>query len=185
MKTQSGLQRPDAAQDEQFRALFTRYSNYVYTIIWNRIRTVGTHEDAEEAVSDVFAELFRNADRIEAGKTESYLRTLAKRRAVDAFRQLSARRRGLTDGEDALEAAVSDEDIAGDHERAELRRRLLACIRSLGEPDATIVICKYFYDCKACEIGEKVGMNEIAVRTRLSRARAKLRKLLAGEDITL
>lgn len=171
-----------ASQDEIFRELFTRYSSYVYTIVWNRIRHVGTHEDAEEAVSDVFADLFRNYDSIGEDKLESYIRTLAIRTGIDAYRRLSARKEAPP--AEPLPEIASGEDIEQDHEEAALRKQLLACIRSLGEPDASIVIGKYFYGCTAKEIGEQVGLHPIAVRTRLSRARAKLRKLLAGEDIT-
>ena len=169
-------------QDETYRALFARYGSYVYTIVWNRIRSVGTHEDAEEAVSDVFAALFRNLGKVEEGKLESYLRTLAQRTAVDKYRQLPARRELPADD---LAEVQSDEDIEADQERAQLRSRLLEAIRSLGEPDTSIVLYKYFYDCSAGEIGKLVGMSAITVRTRLSRARAKLRKLLSGEDISL
>ena len=171
-----------ASQDEIFRALFTRYSSYVYTIVWNRIRHVGTHEDAEEAVSDVFADLFRNYDSIGEDKLESYIRTLAIRTGIDAYRRLSAKKEAPP-AEPLLEIA-SGEDIEQDHEQAAIRKQLLACIRSLGEPDTSIVIGKFFYGCTAKEIGDQLGMNPIAVRTRLSRAKAKLRRLLDGEDIT-
>ena len=175
---------PAASQNETFRTLFTRYSSYVYTIVWNRIRSVGTREDAEEAVSDVFADLFRNYGSIEEGKLESYLRTLAVRTGIDTFRRLAARKESPPDEMHAWQEIPSGESIEQEHEQAALRKRLLACIRELGEPDASIVIGRYFYDCSAREIGEQVGLSPIAVRTRLSRAIRKLRKRLDGEDIT-
>ena len=169
-------------QDEVFRALFTKYSSYVYTIIWNRIRSVGTHEDAEEAVSDVFAAVFGSIGSIEREKLDSYIRTVAVRTGIDTYRRLAARRE--TPGAQDWETIPSGEDIEQQQEEAALRKKLLRCIRELGEPDASIVIGKYFYNCSAKEIGEQVGLSPIAVRTRLSRAIRKLRKRLAGEDIT-
>lgn len=175
----------EQSQEDGFRAIFTQYSGYVYAIIWNRIRGVGTKEDAEEAVSDVFADLFRSFSKVEEGKLESYIRMLAKRTAVDLFRRLSSRPEQVADEEDTWMEAVSDEDIERDHDRSVLHRQLMDCIRSLGEPDATIVIWKFFYDCSAEQIGKKVGLNRIAVRTRLNRAKAKLRKQLTDKGITL
>ena len=39
------------------RVLFDEYKNYVYTIVYNRLRSVTSREDIEECVSDVFAEI--------------------------------------------------------------------------------------------------------------------------------
>ena len=173
------------SQEDGFRAIFTQYSKYVYAIIWNSIRGVGTQEDAEEAVSDVFADLFQNYNKIEEGKLESYIRMLSKRTAVDLFRRLSSRPEMVADEEETWIEAVSDENIEQDHDKAFLHRQLLDCIKSLGEPDATIVFWKYFYDCSAEQIGKKVGLTRNAVWIRLSRAKDKLRKLLTDKGIHL
>lgn len=173
------------SQEDGFRAIFNQYSRYAYAIIWNHIRGVGTQEDAEEGVSDVFADLFQSFVKIEEGKLEGYIRMLSKRTAVDLFRRLSSRPEKVADEEEAWREAVSDEDIEQDHDKAYLQRQLLDCIRSLGEPDATIVFWKYFYDCSAEQIGEKVGLSRNAVWIRLNRAKAKLRKLLAEQGIDL
>ena len=61
-----------------YKALFQQYHSYVYAIVYNRIRSAGTHEDAEECVSDVFLDIFRQFDRIGEGKLQSYIRTIAK-----------------------------------------------------------------------------------------------------------
>ena len=39
------------SRDEGFRQLFQQYSGYVYAIVWNRISSVGSREDAEECIS--------------------------------------------------------------------------------------------------------------------------------------
>ena len=40
------------------RKIFDEYCNYVYIIVMNKIKECGTKEDAEECVSDVFAEIY-------------------------------------------------------------------------------------------------------------------------------
>ena len=42
---------PAAAQN----ALFEEYINYVYSIVFNKLRSCGSAEDIEECVSDVFS----------------------------------------------------------------------------------------------------------------------------------
>lgn len=176
----------DGSRKDGFRSLFQHYNGYVYAIVWDHIRSVGTHEDADECVSDVFTEVFLQFDKIEEGKLQSYIRTIAKRKAIDCFRRLSAKppSSSLDDEDEAIQAA-SDDDVEQEHERAALRQVLLDKIRLLGEPDTTIVMMKYFYDCKSDEIARVVHLNHATVRQRLHRAMKRLQELLADEGITL
>ena len=175
----------EQSQEDGFRAVFDQYRSYVSAIIWNRIRGIGSYQDAEEAVSDVFAALFRNFDSIEDGKLENYIRMLSKRTAVDTFRRLSARPEKLLDDDETWIEALSDENIELDYDRSVLRHQLMEAIWSLGEPDATIVILTYYYHCSAEQIGKQIGLNRFAVSKRLSRSRKKLRELLNDLDISL
>ncbi len=186
MKSESELRKTvSKSQKEEFRKIFSKYSSYVYVIIWNHIRGVGTHEDAEETVSDVFADLYRNLDKVEDGKLESYIRTLAKRAAIDTFRRLTARPEQIMGDEKEWQEALSDEDVEKKYEMTELRATLISCILSLGEPDASIVMMKYFYDNTAEDISKQIGMNQATVYMHLTRARRRLRKLLKDTDIVL
>ena len=40
------------------RALMKEYGRYVYSIVFNKLRSCGTQEDIEECVCDVFADIF-------------------------------------------------------------------------------------------------------------------------------
>ena len=75
------------SEREGFRAVYQEYKGYVYTIIWNRIGACASREDAEEAVSDVFADVFRSFDSIREGSLQGYIGTLARRTAIDRFRR--------------------------------------------------------------------------------------------------
>ena len=173
------------SQQEGFRALFQQYQSYVYAIIWRRICTAGSKEDAEECVSDVFAEAFLHFDGIREGALQGYLATLANRTAIDCYRRLTARKEALSLEDDAVGQMDTGEDIAADCELNAQSRLLLEKIRSLGEPDATIILHKYFYDRTAAEIAATVHMQPVTVRVRLNRALKRLRALLTEEEITL
>lgn len=45
------------------RALFDEYKNFVYTIVYNRLRNIASREDIEECVSDVFTDIIINLER--------------------------------------------------------------------------------------------------------------------------
>ncbi|MBR5404865.1 MAG: sigma-70 family RNA polymerase sigma factor [Oscillospiraceae bacterium] len=168
-----------------FRALFSCYKGYVYAIVWEHLRAVGTKEDAEECVSDVFTEVFLHFPEIREGALQGYIGTAAKRQAIDFFRRLTAKRRAGTLSETAALSVPSPEDVEAEQSRNETAAALLESIRSLGEPDATIVMQRYYYDRSAGEIAETVGMQPTAVRVRLSRALKRLKQHLNDAGITL
>lgn len=173
------------SRDEGFRQLFQQYSGYVYTIVWNRISSVGTREDAEECVSDIFSDIFLHFEQIGEGKLHSYIRTVTKRTAIDKFRSLSAAPDTVSIDGTEMQEAVSERDVEQDYDKLALRRVLLDAIQELGEPDAGILMMKYFYGLRSDEIARAVRMNPVAVRMRASRAMKRLRKLLDEKDISL
>ncbi|MBO5164659.1 MAG: sigma-70 family RNA polymerase sigma factor [Ruminococcus sp.] len=170
------------SQRDGFKVLFKQYQNYVYTIVWGRIRKIGSAEDAEEAVSDTFAEVFLNFSTINSGSLQAYIGTVAKRKAIDKYRKLSSEKTVLADDGELLNLP-DDTDIAADSETLERNRLIYEKIRSLGEPDASLIIQKYYYDRKSKDIARDLNMTPGAVRVRLNRALKKLRELL--KDISL
>ncbi|MDE6729399.1 MAG: sigma-70 family RNA polymerase sigma factor [Oscillospiraceae bacterium] len=167
---------------EGHQALFAQYSNYVYTIVWSKLGSVGSREDADECMSDIFAEVFLHLDSVYEGNLKSYIGTLAKRMAITAFRRLSSESGRTISIEEGFEEMVSEVNIAEDYEKTVAARQLLEKILSLGEPDATIIIQKYYYNRNSAEIGKIVHLNPVAVRMRSSRAIKRLRGMLEQKD---
>ena len=44
------------------RAVFDEYYSYVYTIVFNKLRSIASLEDVDECISDVFSEIFLKYD---------------------------------------------------------------------------------------------------------------------------
>ena len=95
------------------------------------------------------------------------------------FRRIHARSVDTVpiDGEEAIQLS-SAEKVDELAEKAETCHALLDAVKSLGEPDSSIIMQKYYYGRKSAEIADNVGMKPEAVRKRLSRAMDKLRKIL-------
>lgn len=172
------------SQRNGFKVLFKQYQNYVYTIVWSRIRKIGSAEDAEEAVSDTFADIFLNFSTINEGSLQAYIGTVAKRKAINKYRRLVSEKAVPTDDEEILKLP-DDTDIAADSETLERNRLIYEKICSLGEPDASLIIQKYYYDRKSKDIANDFNMTHGAVRVRLNRALKKLKELLINENISL
>jgi RNA polymerase sigma-70 factor (ECF subfamily) len=173
---------------EAQNTLFDEYFSYVYTIVFNKLRSCAAKEDIEECVSDVFADVFEyfDNDSGQNGNLKSFISTVAVRKAINMFHSLTARSGRTVSLEDSGADSISDgTDLTANAEKAELRRTLLRLVDELGEPDSTIIIQKYYYGMNSKEIAETVSLEPAAVRVRCSRAIRQLKDKLAELDITL
>ncbi len=168
------------------RALFDEYYKYVYTVVCGKL-SGAPREDVEECVSDAFASLYIE---LESGKYTGELRgivgTVAKRRAIDRYRYNASRRLCLISLDDEESAELpADLDLEENAENEQLRVQLLDAVISLGEPDATILVRRYFFGYSSGEIAEQLSMKSSAVRMRCSRALKRLKTILTDNGITL
>ena len=168
--------------EEGRAALFRAYHGLVYTIVHGRLRHVARREDEEECISDVFADLFLTLDETPADDLRRLVCTVASRRAIDCWRTLS-RSFGKTVPLEDVPETPSGEDPAASAEQSAVQQRLLDAIAALGEPDASIILWRYWYELNATEIAAALRMKPAAVRKRLSRALRTLRGALDKEAL--
>lgn len=163
------------------RLIFDEYYNYVYTIVFNRLRSIASSEDIEECISDVFSDIFMGYDpkNTYSGDIKGFVAAIAKNRSIDMYRKLHSRMVGSVslDNDEALQI-TSPEKVDELAEKAETGNAVLNAVSSLGEPDSTIIMQKYYYGRNSADIADMVGMRADAVRKRLSRAMDKLKKIL-------
>lgn len=130
-------------------------------------------EEIEECVSDTFLAVYqrRNALDFSKGSVKAYLCATARNLAID---RLNQRARSAAEPLDEFAASPEQTDAAAlaNLEKSELVRR----VKSLGEPDSTILICRYYFNMRTKEIAKKVGLKENAVDQRLRRALIKLKQ---------
>lgn len=172
-------QSPQKAQ----RMLIDMYSNLVYAIVLSKLKGSAGQEDIDDCVSDVFVEIFSNIERYKgAGSIKSYISTIAKRKAINAYNSIIYHHRHTGYLEDE-EREIPSDSITPDKriEQKMFNTKLLDVIKSLGEPDATIIIYQYFYNMKSKQIAEKLSLSSVAVRKRSSRAKERIRTILENE----
>ncbi|MBR4627164.1 MAG: sigma-70 family RNA polymerase sigma factor [Ruminococcus sp.] len=164
------------------RALFDEYYNYVCAIAARVLRDIGSPEDIDECVIDVFSDVILRLDPDRPESLKAYIGSAAKNKAISRRRSLLAKSgRRLDMDEQGFAAIPSGENIAGNAENKAVSELLMKEIAALGEPDSTIIIQRYFYSRKSAEISSIVGISPAAVRLRCSRALKKLRNALKGE----
>jgi RNA polymerase sigma-70 factor, ECF subfamily len=133
-----------------------------------------TNEEAEDAVQDA---LITAAERLREVRSDAALgleRWLVQV-VASACRRLSRGRKNaarLHDSDSELRASVGnpEEDAA----RLELAETLDRVLLSLSPEDRSLLLLSELEDFSAAEIGSQLGLSAGAVRTRLSRLRARL-----------
>lgn len=171
-----------------FDLLFKEYSALVLNVCRRVLLPLGTEEDAQECASDVFVAFYKNRESFDPSRCsfKGFLAFNAKNAAIDRYRKLK-RENGKTSpidllGEDELPLAEAAFEKSEDREKSRL---IAAAIRSLGEPDSTILMRKYFLGESAKEIAGRLSLAPAAVQKRAQRALEKLKNKLTREGVLL
>jgi len=172
---------------EAYGKLVECFGGLVYTIAADKLAGCASKDDIEDCVSDIFVEIFRSSDKYspDNGNIKTFISTIAKRRAIDAFRQLS-RKYSTTeyiDDPDCAPLPNSPDDTENEAEENILRGTLWEAVRSLGKPDSTIIVYQYYYGMTVADIASRLKMTAAAVQKRSLRARDKIKSLIGkGEE---
>lgn len=145
-----------------------QYQNTVYR---TALHALGSPQDADDAVQEVFLRLFRYKAPFES---EEHLRRWLLRVTVNCCRDVlkSPWRKRRVSWEELPETPVFDRP-----EQAALYREVMA----LPEKYRTVLNLFYYEELSVREIGELLDVGESTVTTRLARARRRLKERL-GED---
>jgi RNA polymerase sigma-70 factor, ECF subfamily len=157
------------------RTLFGRHQVALYRWL---LRLVRDEALAEDLLSDVFLDVWRQAATFEARSSVStWLLAIAR------YKALSARRR-RTDAEldDKVAGTVADPAdnpevvLQKKHRAVQLRQSLARLSPEHGE----VIDLVYYHDKSVREVAEIVGVAEATVKTRMFYARRKLAELVAA-----
>ncbi len=143
----------------------------------------GSSSDAEEAAQDALLKAFRALDRFRPGAPFRpwLLRNVANearnRRRAGARQLLLATRAA---GEPARRDAAPSPEAA--LLAAERREALLAAVNALDERDRVVIACRLFLELDEEETAATLACRRGTVKSRLSRALARLRTTLEAAD---
>lgn len=146
---------------------------YVYTKNWAY---------AEEVVQDVFVKFYNRADQFEArAKVRTYLVKMTVNQAHDYLRSWRYKKELLLDGLHIKRSDVSpstEQEFQATLGESELISKMIALPVQARE----ILYLYYFEDFTIREISELLKTTEGNVRTRLSRARTRLKTVYTFSD---
>jgi len=121
-----------------FFRIMEAYNKLLWVIMGGVLNNVGTSEDIEECISDVYVNLWRNPKAYDPrkGSLKTYIAVSAKSKALDRYRQLT--RVKIVELDEAIHS--SDDDLLDYIAERDLYNELYEAIRSLKEPDKEILI---------------------------------------------
>ena len=150
------------------------------------LRFCGNPHEAEDVVQETFLQAYRNWDQFEGrSKVSTWLYSIASR----VCQRFHRKRSGEPDHLESLEqllpfgaaaiGVVPEEDgPLSEQIRAEGRERIEAAIAGL-DPDFRMpLVLKEIVGFSLAEIGQVLGIKEATVKTRVHRARLRIRKAL-------
>ena len=166
---------------EAFNRLVRRHERAVYNVA---LRLVGTVMAAEEVTQDTFMRAYGALERFRGGDFRPWLLRIATNRAYDELRR---RKRAPGSFEELTyepevewSTLTSVEEPDARAERLELARVLEEALAQLPTDQRVAVVLSDVQGYDYVEIAAITGVPYGTVKSRLSRARSKLRTLLTG-----
>jgi RNA polymerase sigma-70 factor, ECF subfamily len=160
------------------QVLFARHHVRVYRFV---LRLVGNPAAAEDLISEVFLDVWRQAARFEArSQVSTWLLAIARFKALSVLRkrpeqELDEEKAGqIEDTSDDPEVAAQKKD------KSEILRK---CLQGLSPEHREIIDLVYYHEKSVEEVAEIVGIPEATVKTRMFYARKKLGELLKNSGV--
>lgn len=168
---------------EAFNRLVEQYERLVFAVAMRLLRD---YHHAEDVTQDAFIRAYASLDQFSGGSFRAWLTRIATNRCFDLLRSFQRR------PAQSLEAKVVEEEprwsvepLPDDPERvamhAELGRRLEHALDLLPDDQRLVVLLYDVHGYDYEEIAQIVGISLGTVKSRLSRARSRLREMLKAD----
>lgn len=165
-----------AALDDIYRATNRKLFGICLRILEDR-------KEAEDALQEVYVNLWRNAARFDADRASpiSWLAVMARNRAVDRLRVGKVRAGAVP--QDAA-ASVPDAAPLADTMlvEGEERTRIHQCIAALEKSSRDAIVRAFFEGRTYAALAQEEAMPLSTMKSRIRRALAKLKTCLEGPD---
>jgi len=175
----AALIRLIAAGDKHaMQILFARHNVRVFRFVR---RFVGDKSAAEDLVSEVFLDVWRQAGRFQGrSQVTTWLLAIARNKALSALRVPSNEEldedvaAGIADPQDNPEVTLQN------RQKAEI---LLNCLTKLSPAHREVTDLVYYHEKSIDEVAEITGVPQSTVKTRMFYARKRIAELMAAQGI--
>jgi len=168
------MERTESTERQRFELLFDRHRR---AVLGYALRRVEQPADAADALAETFLVAWRRLDDVPAGEAARPWLLAVARRVLANQRRGERRRGGLAErlGQELTTQLPAPEEGA---EAARIR----AALAALSDDDRELVLLAGWEELTPAQIAVVLGIRPVAARSRLHRARRRLRAALAEAD---
>ena len=164
-----------AGDEQAMQKIICRYSRLLWSIVGAVLSQVGSTEDMEECVADVFIDLWEHPQKYDEsrGSLKAWLSVIARNKAIDRYRQKTK-----------IQTIPLEETVLaqmGVEPEMENREGLQEALAELTEEEREILLRRYVYQQKPKEMAVALGLSVKQIENRLYRIKAKMRKQMEQE----
>ena len=160
------------------QVLFARHHVRVYRFV---LRLVRDESVAEDLISEVFLDVWRQAGRFEGrSQVSTWLLAIARFKALSALRRRPDEELDEETAE-AIEDPSDDPEVALD--KKDKSAAIRKCLEKLSAEHREIIDLVYYHEKSVEEVAQIVGIPENTVKTRMFYARKRLAELLKAAGI--
>jgi RNA polymerase sigma-70 factor (ECF subfamily) len=175
------LARSRDGDTASFNVLVERYQTPVYNLC---LRMLGAQQPAEDATQEAFISAFRHLERFRGGSFRAWLFRIASNACYDELRRRKARRTVSLDepGDRDDDRAIDPPSVAAsmeEHaEQTELRESIQDALAQLPEDQRLALVLCDVQGMDYSEIAVVMSCSLGTVKSRINRARSRMRALL-------
>ena len=173
------LRRAQQGDSEAFRLLVEAYQTQVYRLALRMCGEAAADDVPQEAFLAAWRALpeFRGTCRF-----STWLYRLTTNAAIDCLRR-EKRHRG-TDDLDGVELPDGGDTPQETAERSETRNAVRAALYRLTDEHREVLLLRYMQELDYGEIARALRISEGTVKSRINRAKARLKELLSGGNLS-
>lgn len=177
MNDEAVISRIKSRDEHTINDVIGKYARLLWPIAAAVLKNVGSEQDVEECIADVFIDLWEHPHKYDPqrGSLKSWLCMVTRCRAIDCYRNLSKHSTvplegSMMAGRMGLQDALLQE---------ETKRELAAAVNALADVERDILIRRYYYEQKPREIAKALDITVKQVDNYLYRSKQKLRKAIS------
>jgi RNA polymerase sigma-70 factor (ECF subfamily) len=181
--TDAAVIRESRTSPARFSVLYDRYADQLHRFAYRRVGP----DAAEDVVAETFLAAFGHRERYDASRPDAraWLFGILVRELAQHHRREQARYRALAKvSRDEATADSPDDRVAAEVGARALRGTLANALAGLDKGDRDVLLLFAWGDLAYAEVADALGIPIGTVRSRLHRARARLKDALGGSDPT-
>lgn len=175
------IHRAQAGDIDAFESLARQYQNKIYALA---LRMIQNQQDALDVSQNVLIKIYRKIHLFRGQSSfATWVYRIAKNACLDFLRaqKKSVSLEELSESGYEIQSFTQKDDPEKSFEAKEQTQKLIALVMALPEAQRRLIVLRDIEGYSYEEIGDLLSLQPGTVKSRLFRARNRLRKMLAGE----